>query len=146
MGNQATRTGHVSAKKADSVTHTGDSANSANNLSKSSSGTELESNTHMQFLPIESLAKVKGQFTVCSARSVITGFRKSSDDNAFDISRRNVDRLLEILIVGTLTVIQSFQKTRIGSQNNLQVFFFFYQCIFIFTISSLTLLLTNICT
>ncbi|KOX78957.1 Restriction of telomere capping protein 5 [Melipona quadrifasciata] len=58
MGNQATRASNVSAKKADAVTHTGDSANSANNLSKSSSGSELESNTHMQFLPIENLAKI----------------------------------------------------------------------------------------
>ena len=88
MGNQATRAGHVSAKKADAVTHTGHSANSANNLSKSSSGTELESNTHMQFLPIENLAKVKGQFTACSARFAITVFRKSNDDDLRSISRR----------------------------------------------------------
>lgn len=57
MGNQATRGGHVSTKKADAVVHVGDNAN-ANNLSKSSSGTELESNSHMQFFPIENLAKV----------------------------------------------------------------------------------------
>lgn len=57
MGNQVTRVGHVSTKKIDVAVHTGDSTN-ANNLSKNSSGTELESNSHMQFFPIESLAKV----------------------------------------------------------------------------------------
>lgn len=62
MGNQATRGGHVSTKKADAVVHVGDNAN-ANNLSKSSSGTELESNSHMQFFPIESLAKILSHLT-----------------------------------------------------------------------------------
>lgn len=61
MGNQVTRAGHASTKKTDSTAHAGDTAN-ANSLSKSSSGTELESNSHMQFFPIESLAKVQRFF------------------------------------------------------------------------------------
>lgn len=60
MGNQVTRAGHVSAKKTDIAVHTGDSTN-ANNLSKNSSGTELESNS--QFFPIESLAKILSHLT-----------------------------------------------------------------------------------
>ncbi|XP_043796831.1 uncharacterized protein LOC122717131 [Apis laboriosa] len=62
MGNQVTRAGHVSAKKTDVAVHIGDSTN-ANNLSKNSSGTELESNSHMQFFPIESLAKILSHLT-----------------------------------------------------------------------------------
>ncbi|XP_017876040.1 uncharacterized protein LOC108622592 [Ceratina calcarata] len=56
MGNQASRGAHAATKKTDTVANAGDTAN-ANSLSKSSSGTELESNSHMQFFPIESLAK-----------------------------------------------------------------------------------------
>ncbi|OAD60072.1 hypothetical protein WN48_06656 [Eufriesea mexicana] len=62
MGNQVTRTGHPSNKKTDTVVHAGDNTN-ASNLSKSSSGTELESNSHMQFFPIESLAKILSHLT-----------------------------------------------------------------------------------
>lgn len=57
MGNQVARAGHAANKKTDIAVPAGDTAN-ANSLSKSSSGTELESNSHMQFFPIESLAKV----------------------------------------------------------------------------------------
>ncbi|XP_034190551.1 uncharacterized protein LOC117608903 [Osmia lignaria lignaria] len=62
MGNQVTRAGHASTKKTDSTAHAGDTAN-ANSLSKSSSGTELESNSHMQFFPIESLTKTLSHLT-----------------------------------------------------------------------------------
>lgn len=57
MGNQVTRAGHASTKKTDTVANAGDTSN-ANSLPKSPSETELESHSHMQFFPIESLAKV----------------------------------------------------------------------------------------
>ncbi|CAK9818155.1 hypothetical protein ANTQUA_LOCUS9691 [Anthophora quadrimaculata] len=74
MGNQVTRAGHASNKKADTVPHTADTTN-ANSLSKSSSGTELESNSHMQFFPIESLAKTLSHLTHDEER--INGITKS---------------------------------------------------------------------
>ncbi|XP_076757195.1 uncharacterized protein LOC143427152 [Xylocopa sonorina] len=62
MGNQVTRTGHASNKKNDAIASAGDTTN-ANSLPKSSSGTDLESNSHMQFFPIESLAKTLTHLT-----------------------------------------------------------------------------------
>ncbi|XP_043257495.1 restriction of telomere capping protein 5 [Colletes gigas] len=73
MGNQVTR-GHASTKKTDSAAHAGNAAN-ATSLSKSSSGTELESNSHMQFFPIESLAKTLSHLTHDEER--ISGITKS---------------------------------------------------------------------
>lgn len=55
MGNQVMRAGHASNKKTDSASTTG--GDGANSLSKSSSGSEPESNSHMQFFPIDSLSK-----------------------------------------------------------------------------------------
>ncbi|XP_053988999.1 uncharacterized protein LOC128897051 [Hylaeus anthracinus] len=73
MGNQVTR-GHASTKKTDSVANAGNTAN-ATSLSKSSSGTELENNAHMQFFPIESLAKTLSHLTHDEER--ITGITRS---------------------------------------------------------------------
>lgn len=57
MGNQVTRVGNASHKKAESATVTGN-AQGANTVARSASKSEPDHNSHMQFLPIESLAKV----------------------------------------------------------------------------------------
>ena len=74
MGNQVARAGHASSKKTYTVAQAGETANAAS-LSKSSSGTELESNSHMQFFPIESLAKTLSHLTHDEER--ISGITKS---------------------------------------------------------------------
>ncbi|KAG7207918.1 hypothetical protein KM043_009508 [Ampulex compressa] len=57
MGNQVTRAGNPHNKKTDSQTNSGDMQNT-NMVSKNSSGGEAEHNSHMQFLPIDNLAKI----------------------------------------------------------------------------------------
>ncbi|XP_014474777.1 PREDICTED: restriction of telomere capping protein 5 isoform X1 [Dinoponera quadriceps] len=56
MGNQVTRVGNASHKKAESTTVTGN-AQGANAVARSASKSEPDHNSHMQFFPIESLAK-----------------------------------------------------------------------------------------
>ncbi|XP_033337895.1 uncharacterized protein LOC117227074 [Megalopta genalis] len=75
MGNQVARAGHASSKKTESVVHTGDTTTNVASLSKSSSGTELENHSHMQFFPIENLAKTLSHLTHDEQR--ISGVTKS---------------------------------------------------------------------
>ena len=79
MGNQVARAGHASSKKTYTVAQAGETANAAS-LSKSSSGTELESNSHMQFFPIESLAKVWGR-SLINCRFIVLQFAWASHEH-----------------------------------------------------------------
>lgn len=58
MGNQMTRVGNASHKKAESATVAGNTQTASITAKNASGKSEPEHDSHMQFFPIESLAKV----------------------------------------------------------------------------------------